>query len=67
MKDEYTITIDGETADSITKENLKEFILDDLTDTDTREAMLTALQHFMTKEEFKDFCVEMVIGNVNAL
>ena len=67
MKDEYTITIDGETADAITKENLKEFILDDLTDTDTREAMLATLQHFMSKEEFKDFCVEMVTGNVNEL
>ena len=45
MKDEYTISIDGETADAITKENLKEFILDDLTDTDAREAMLLSLIH----------------------
>jgi len=62
MKNKYTITIDDETADAIIIKNLKEFILDDLTDTDTREAMLTTLQFFMSKEEFKDFCVEMVTG-----
>ena len=67
MKEEYTIAIDGEQADAITKENLKESILDDLTDTDTREAMLATLQHFMSKEEFKDFCVEMVMGSDYAL